>query len=298
MHLFTRFRQQFCPHFNAFEARIAHGKTPLPQAVHTLQQGFKGRRAGVSFSLKERRPDRQDSEQQFNWSQTGEVLKVKWHHNFHRGRAQTNGARLCLKDQPQPPRWQRHEERNPVVSRFGGSGAAASPCAEAATHPAKPKHDQGPAAPAQFSALRLVLRTQPRSGIFAQPATTQIQPGAKSLSRSNAADVPALSQPRSFSWARDLHAFGVKSLHLRKIRGEGRFGQETNPSPFPVLTCSRLCALRVSAVSLFTAEARRSQRGFAVGAFATNRKRGWIRSISVTCVATKSKVRARRRSAP
>ena len=264
--------------------------------MHTLQQSFKGRRAGVSFSLKERRPDRQDSEQQFNWSQTGEVLKVKWHHNFHRGRAQTNGAQLCLKDQPQPPRSQRHEERNPVVSRFGGSGAAASPCAEAATHPAKPKHDQGPAAPAQFSALRLVLRTQPRSGIFAQPATTQIQPGAKSLSRSNAADVPALSQPRSFSWARDLHAFGVKSLHLRKIRGEGRFGQETRPRS---RTGSRLGALRVSAVSLFTAEARRPQRGFAVGAFGTDRKRARLDSIRiVTFCGDKSKVRARRRSAP
>src|SRR5881396_1408868 len=73
---FARFRHQFRPRFSFSEARIAHGKTLLPQAVHTLQQSFKGRRAGVSFSLKERRPDRQrnsqDSEQQFNWSQTGE----------------------------------------------------------------------------------------------------------------------------------------------------------------------------------------------------------------------------------
>ena len=158
------------------------------------------------------------------------------------------------------------------------------------------RHDQGPAAPAQFSALRLVLRTQPRSGIFAQPATTQIQPGAKSLSRSNAADVPALSQPRSFSWARDLHAFGVKSLHLRETGGEGRFGQETRPRS---RTGSRLGALRVSAVSLFTAEARRPQRGFAVGAFGTDRKRARLDSIRiVTFCGDKSKVGARRRSAP
>ncbi|PYM10676.1 MAG: hypothetical protein DME18_15790 [Verrucomicrobia bacterium] len=110
-------------------------------------------------SLKERRPDRQrnsqDSEQQFNWSQTGEVLKVKWHHNFHRGRAQTNGARLCLKDQPQRLRSQRHEERNPVVPQFGGGGgAAAPPCAEAATHSAKPKHDTTRDPPHRHSSAR------------------------------------------------------------------------------------------------------------------------------------------------
>src|SRR5206468_1707058 len=103
---------------------------------------------------------------------------------------------------------------------------------------------------------------------------------------SNAADVPALSQPRSFSWARDLHAFGVKSLHLRKTGGEGRFGQETRPRS---RTGSRLGSLRVSAVSFFTAEARRPQRGFAVGAFATDRKQGWIRPISSPFVATSQK---------
>src|SRR5216117_3221724 len=37
--------------------------------------------------------------------------------------------------------------------------------------------------------------------------------------------------------------------------------------PFLIFVYRFLCALRVSAVSFFTAEARRPQRGFAVGAF-------------------------------
>ena len=80
---FARFRHQFRPRFSFSEARVAGGKTRLPQLLHALQQSFHH----WLPAPEEHRPDRQRNsrhgEQQFNWRQACEPLKIKWRHRLH-----------------------------------------------------------------------------------------------------------------------------------------------------------------------------------------------------------------------
>ncbi len=82
----VRFRHQFRPRFSFSEARVAGGKTRLPQLVHALQQSFHHRRTGRLPAPQERRPyhrrNSQPREQQFNWRQAREAVKIKWRHHL------------------------------------------------------------------------------------------------------------------------------------------------------------------------------------------------------------------------
>ena len=62
---FARFRHQFRPRFGFSEARVAAGKTRLPQLVHALQQSFHNRRAGRLSAPEEHRPHHQRNKREF-----------------------------------------------------------------------------------------------------------------------------------------------------------------------------------------------------------------------------------------
>ena len=81
---FARLLHQFRPRFGFSEARVAGGKTRLPQLVHALQQSFHHRRTGRLPAPEEHRPyhrrNSQRREQQFNWRQARKAVKIKWRH--------------------------------------------------------------------------------------------------------------------------------------------------------------------------------------------------------------------------
>src|SRR2546426_754874 len=104
---FARFRHQFRPRFGFSEARMAAGKTRLPQLVHALQQSFHNRRAGRLSAPEEHRPHHQRNsqhrEQQFNWRQARKAVKIKWRHHLRSVRV-TESERVSRIRGAHPPR--------------------------------------------------------------------------------------------------------------------------------------------------------------------------------------------------
>ena len=104
---FARLLHQFRPRFGFSEARVAGGKTRLPQLVHALQQSFHHRRTGRLPAPQERRPyhrrNSQRREQQFNWRQARKAVKIKWRHHLRSIRV-TESERVSRIRGAHPPR--------------------------------------------------------------------------------------------------------------------------------------------------------------------------------------------------